>query len=51
MMNWLCPGCNYNEGEFILKGDSIVECPRCGNFYSVGYDNKLSLLKGELCKR
>jgi len=41
MNEWHCLECGYHGGEFILKGNGFVQCPKCDVLYLVGQHSEL----------
>ena len=48
MNEWNCSKCGYHGGEFILKGNGFVRCPKCDTLSFVGQDKLYALPSGEL---
>ena len=38
MNEWHCSECGYHGGEFNLKGNGFVQCPKCDAVSYVGTD-------------
>ena len=41
MNEWHCSECGYHGGEFNLKGNGFVQCPKCDSVYFVMRDGRL----------